>query len=133
MKKSASIFFALVILLSSGMAQFALHICPQRGALLSEAACHMHESANSCCNPVKQVSPKKDDCCTTEFVFAMTPKFGGVFFENLIIPDFIHISGQSKQHCKPISTVYSNRVIQNNGPPKIFNRTLLHNLGLLII
>jgi hypothetical protein len=29
MKKSASIFFALVILLSSGMAQFALHICPK--------------------------------------------------------------------------------------------------------
>lgn len=134
MKRLLSCIFAGVILISSGLTQFVIHICPEQGIMLSEANCNMHHSKLSCCEQTHQALKKTDDCCTEGYFFAVTPKFGSVAINNIHIPGFsivdIYNYLASASFSNGNLVVYHN---QDTGPPKRYNRALLNSTGLLTI
>ncbi len=77
--------FAALMLLSSGITQLALHICPSNGVyLFSDCGMHKREIHTTqlpdCCKKSTTSPQKTQDCgnCEENFIFAVTPKFGHV-------------------------------------------------------
>lgn len=85
MRKRISILFAALMLLSSGITQLALHVCPSNGVyLFSDCGMHKREKHTpklpDCCKKSKPSPQKTQDCgnCEENFIFAVTPKFGHI-------------------------------------------------------
>ena len=128
LKRFASIFFAFAILLSSGLVQFAVHICPERGLLLSSSECTMHTEVKKvpdCCQTKHAKPVKNDDCCAENYFFAVSPKFGQVGIEklNTDIPflsmDFDVVPNTT------VSVDPSLQIHYRQSKPPLFNRDLL--------
>ncbi len=84
--------FALLMLISSGCMQVALHSCPGSGVFVF-TDCGMHGSDEShgipdCCKKKLPTKPKKEDCgnCEEFFVFSITPKYGSVVCAETSVP-----------------------------------------------
>lgn len=119
-----SAFFAFIMLLSSGVVQVAMHICPEEGInIMSD--CGMHEQLPKCCKQNQTESEEShQNCCQDAYVFAVTPKFGAVEkcqIQNpaaFILSDLLKLQDQ----CTVEPEITGNR--QGDAPPLPFNRDL---------
>lgn len=80
MKRFAAISFASLILVSSGLVQTMLHICPQKGIVFTKQACAMHaqQPTKECCKKKHVTMHAKHSCCSEAYFFALSPKFGNI-------------------------------------------------------
>lgn len=95
MRTISAAVFSFLILLSSGLVQFVVHVCPKDGLMLSEAGCNMHEKAKkSCCEKEDQRVEKanNDACCTDDYLFMVSPKYGSIQHIETTAPVFFYLS-----------------------------------------
>jgi hypothetical protein len=135
-KKFASILFAVVILLSSGLAQFMLHICPEDGAMFSADACAEHNvvAPEGCCSESTSfANAVNEDCCTDTYVFALSAKFGAVESFQIDDQSFLQLqpisSSQNSEFHNSLQTVLFTKL--NLPPPG--GRLLLEKVCMLTI
>lgn len=96
MRRAVAIWFASLMLLSGGFLQTALHICPEKGILLSEADCPMEVAApKACCrNATKSgnhLHQSTRDCCETAYFYGISAKFGSVSVMQVEVPDMLYL------------------------------------------
>jgi len=65
----ATLLVLLVLTLSSGFAQFAMHMCDDSGVLLATECC---SDADKCCGVNAEDG---NDHCSTEYVYVLTAKY----------------------------------------------------------
>lgn len=116
--------FATLILLSGGMVQSVLHICPQQGTMLDKDDCGMHQTAvvKDCCKKpgkhTKQLEPI-EDCCTDAYLFAVSAKYGSIEFKKINIPIFsIAFAMITPEYAPRFNTIYT-PVSDTSPPPDI--------------
>lgn len=94
------------MLLSGGVLQFALHVCPEQGVVLDKADCRMHE-VKDCCKKSghgKTEITTRDVCCSDAFVFVVSAKFGSVDLQKLQLPA---ITEETVQHPAKVYGVFT--------------------------
>jgi hypothetical protein len=125
--------FALLMLLSSGSMQLALHNCPGSGIFVF-SDCGMHNSEENhdipeCCKKKFPAKTKQQNCnnCEEYFVFSITPKYGSITTAEAGAPPVFSISNNS--YVNPDITClqpgYIN-FIKNKVPPKLPDLQALH-------
>lgn len=78
MRKLQAFGMMILVLLSSGAAQMAYHICDNDGIHILNAQCHQENNSISasentgCCGKESNVN-SVDDCCTDAYFFALSP------------------------------------------------------------
>ena len=95
MSRISAAIFSFLILLSSGLVQFVVHVCPKDGLMLSEAGCNMHEMQQKSCCEEKGVRVEKTDdgaCCTDDYLFIVSPKYGSIQHLETTAPVFFYLS-----------------------------------------
>ncbi|MBL7812295.1 MAG: hypothetical protein JNL57_08750 [Bacteroidetes bacterium] len=94
MKRFFSLWFAFLILLSSGVTQGLLHQCPEKGLQLSEASCGMHEKKSGTPDCCRTITHKAVDlCCSDSYFFTLSAKFGSVHKFQLNVPAAFPLPG----------------------------------------
>jgi hypothetical protein len=78
MRKFMSVFTMILVLLSSGAAQMAYHICEEDGAHLWEDGCHTEAETHptekhSCCSSEPEKAVEEHNCCTEAYFFSLSP------------------------------------------------------------
>lgn len=71
----ATLLMLLVLTLSSGFAQFAMHMCDDSGVLLATESC---TDADKCCG---DNAKDGDDHCSTEYIYMLTAKYQNTWSE----------------------------------------------------
>jgi hypothetical protein len=121
--------------MSSGIIQFAVHVCPIDGAMLSAEMCKDHEKTpkSSCCDEMR-IQPKADDCCSEGFVFAVSAKFGSILCLNLLPQDFVDVTSYIQTE---FSSIYQGSAPLyfklHHDPPITLGRDVLQSSQKLII
>lgn len=72
------VFTMILVLLSSGAAQMAYHICDEDGTHIWSDTCHTESFASaskhgSCCDEKSQVGFSETACCKEAYFFALSP------------------------------------------------------------
>lgn len=78
MRKFMTFLTMILVLLSSGAAQMAYHICEEDGAHIWEKDCHVEtfktaDSSKGCCSRKSTPSMEENPCCTSAYFFALSP------------------------------------------------------------
>jgi hypothetical protein len=123
------------MLISSGFVQFAVHFCPENGAMLSAENCHMHRKSqlHDCCKPAKAEKPAEDNCCNDQFVYNISPKFGSVDVAKLQI-QWINIHPVNTLHLQPmVAELTGIELIEIHGKPPLCNRRVQQNFCTYLI
>jgi hypothetical protein len=136
MSRVSAAIFSFLILLSSGLVQFVVHVCPKDGLMLSEAGCSMHEvQQNSCCDErkVKTVALSSDECCTDDYFFVVSPKYGSIQHLQSIEPIFFYLT--ENEMLLPVENLAfdSNMGISSHSPPGNNGRRILSDICTLTI
>lgn len=136
MRKISAAVFSILILLSSGLVQFVVHVCPKDGLMLSEAGCSMHEiKPSSCCDEGKPTSVKTidDECCSDDYLFIVSPKYGSIQHLQSVEPFFFYLTESTKllpnQDC-PFEATWG---IASHSPPWNNGRQILNDICTLTI
>lgn len=129
--------FALLMLISSGCLQLAMHSCPGSGVFVF-SDCGMHGSTEKhelpdCCKKKLPAQPQKEDCgnCEEFFVFSITPKFGSVVCTETAAPPAI--IPEKTPTIRVVSDLYSSELWQSEKeiPPKLLYYQALHCTWLI--
>jgi len=123
------------MLISSGFVQFAVHFCPENGAMLSAEDCQMHrkEQVHDCCKPVKAEKAADDNCCNDQFFYSISPKFGSVDVAKLQI-QWMYILPVSTLNLQPDNERFNSvEAFDIQGKPPLFNRRLQQNFCTFLI
>lgn len=124
---------ALLMLISSGFMQIAIHSCPGSGIFVFRD-CGMHASAEiqdmpACCKKKFTVESDKKDCgnCEDYFVFSITPKFGTIHAaETGDPPVFILEKSPLLSEGKSGIVIKEDVAFATKPPPKIRHICALH-------
>lgn len=134
MQRIAAIFFAIIMVISSGLVQFVVHVCPEDGASLSAAACESHEiNKLGCCD--ENISSTNDEqCCTDGYFFGLSAKFGGIDFVQIQKQYFVNIiQSESYPDCSQSEYYSRSSSGSNHSPPIHYGRFILDSICCLII
>jgi hypothetical protein len=135
LKKSLSILFAAILLISSGLVQFVVHVCPQDGTMLSSYGCNDHEQIrkSACCDEGLS-EESQDDCCSDKFVFLVSAKFGSFIYFTNPQPGITEIrtAGNTGISAQPVKISFQAVLIQPD-PPENAGREILRACNRLII
>lgn len=78
MRKFMSVLTMILVLLASGAAQMAYHICDEDGAHIWSDTCHTESFAStsnhgSCCKEKSNIGFSETACCKEAYFFALSP------------------------------------------------------------
>lgn len=78
MRKFMTLFTMILVLLSSGAAQMAYHICEEDGAHIWVDDCHTatedsEKPSNNCCGDTNESFSLNDICCKEAYFFSLSP------------------------------------------------------------
>ncbi len=104
MRLFTSILFSLLMLLSGGFVQAAVHICKDGCTMEQCETDHtsLPEQVPDCC---KKTQPADKDCCEDVYVIAITPKFGTIEKFKVSNPQGFFCLGISQLVIAPVQNI----------------------------
>jgi hypothetical protein len=131
--KMLSLLFSAFMLLSSGAMQLGVHLCSKSGPSFFSNCESNHQNLPDCCAK-KQKQKTHSTCCQDAYLFAITPKFGGIEKVELPFPAILCI-GSVQSHSTLLLSDCGNGKVEapEHSPPKLFNRGIQQHFCLWII